>query len=134
MTSERARKGGGKEVAVAQHTSPGLTVSYTGTEDFFGPGKPMTPQAPENVAGRAFDFPANYNTVNTTRAFDGIAFPTLRAFADGYDLLRLVIEKRKDAMGRLRWVIQPRDSKEKLTAQKRNKIKEITKFWLKPDG
>jgi len=94
----------------------------------------MAPQAPEEVAGRAFDFPNGYNIINTTRAYEPIGFPVLRAFADAYDLLRLIIETRKDAMERLRWVIQVRDSKEKLTAQKRNKIKELTKFFLKPDG
>jgi hypothetical protein len=57
----------------------------------------------------------------------------LRQFADGYDLLRLIIETRKDAMERLRWVIQLRDTKEKISPQRRNRIDAVTKFFLKPD-
>lgn len=77
--------------------------------------------------------PTNVNMLATSQRQSLFGFETLRAFADGYDLLRLIIETRKDAMERLRWVIQLRDSKEKITAQKRNRINEITKFFLKPD-
>jgi phage portal protein BeeE len=138
--SQRAAAGGGREVALnpGSFTAPytvGMTFGNTGKgADWFGPGQPMAPQAPEEVKGRAFDFPNGYNIINQTRAYEPISFATLRAFADAYDLLRLIIETRKDAMERLRWVIQLRDSKEKMTAQKRNKIKELTKFFLKPDG
>lgn len=134
MASERARAGGGREVSLA--TSYQVTPGYGGTGEgagWFGPGQPMKPQAPEEVKGRAFDFPTSVNTLNATRAYEPITYATLRAFADGYDLLRLIIETRKDQMERLRWVIQPRDPKEKLTPQKRNKIKTLTQFFLKPD-
>lgn len=138
--SERAQRGGGREVALnpGSFQAPyqvGVTYGNTGEgANWFGPGQPMAPQAPEEVAGRAFDFPNGYNIINTTRAYEPIGFPVLRAFADAYDLLRLIIETRKDAMERLRWVIQQRDTKEKMTPQKRNKIKDLTKFFLKPDG
>jgi phage portal protein BeeE len=101
---------------------------------WFGPGVPMTPQAPPEVAGRAFDFPSGYNLINQPRAYEAINFGTLRAFADAYDLLRLIIETRKDAMERLRWVIQPRDLKDKMTPQRRNKIKSVTQLFQRPDG
>lgn len=130
MASERARRGGGTEMTIAasyQYPAGG------GGSAWFGPGVPMTPTAPAAVKGRAWDFPQGYNIHNTTRQYQPITFETLRSFADAYDLLRLIIETRKDAMERLRWVIQLRDNKEKLTAQKRNKIKELTKFFLKPD-
>jgi phage portal protein BeeE len=133
MTSKRAKAGGGREVAI-QTESYQMTYGTGKGSDWFGPGKPMTPQAPEEVKGRSFDFPQSYNVVNQTRAYETIGFNTLRAFADAYDLLRLIIETRKDAMERLRWVIQLRDNKDTLTAQKKNKIKELTRFFLKPDG
>lgn len=138
--SQRAQAGGGREIALNPGSfSPpynvGLTYGNSGQgSQWFGPGQPMTPQAPEEVRGRAFDFPNGYNVINTSRAYEPIGFNTLRAFADAYDLLRLIIETRKDAMERLRWVIQARDTSERLSAQKKNKIKEITKLFLKPDG
>jgi phage portal protein BeeE len=137
--SERAQRGGGNQIALnpGSFQSPTIGVTYGNSgigADWFGPGNPMAPQAPEEVAGRAFDFPQGYNIATQPRAYDPINFQTLRAFADAYDLLRLIIETRKDAMERLRWVIQPRDAKEKLTSQKKNKVKELTKFFLKPDG
>lgn len=132
--SERAQRGGGRELSIS---SGPFQSTYGGTgvgADWFGPGTPMSPQAPVEVKGRAFDFPQAVNTLNVTRTTSPVTYATLRAFADGYDLLRLIIETRKDAMERLRWVIQPRDNKEKLTPQRRNKIKSLTAFFMKPDG
>ena len=40
--------------------------------------------------------------------YEPVGFAELRAFADAYDLLRLVIETRKDQMERQRWRIRPR--------------------------
>src|SRR6185437_2890319 len=69
----------------------------TGTpSDWFGPQNPMAPIAPKEVAGRVFDFPSGYNLNVKPRAYEPITFGQLRAFADSYDLLRLVIETRKD--------------------------------------
>lgn len=138
MASKRARAGGGREIALTggnagyNVTTGGNLGSGYGAE-WFGPGEPLTPQAPPEVAGRAFDFPQGINTYASGRTGNLVGYQVLRSFADAYDLLRLIIETRKDAMERLRWVIQLRDPKEKLTSQKKNKIKELTKFWQKPD-
>src|SRR3546814_1342083 len=100
--SERAQRGGGREVALnpGSFQAPyqvGVTYGNTGQgANWFGPGQPMAPQAPEEVAGRAFDFPNGYNIINTTRAYEPIGFPVLRAFADAYDLLRLIIERSEE--------------------------------------
>lgn len=139
MASRRATQGGGREVALNPNsyipTRVGVTYGNGGDgSQWFGPGEPMVPQAPAQVAGRQFDFPQGVNILTSTRPYSPISYETLRTLADSYDLLRLIIETRKDAMERLRWVIQLRDSKDKLTAQKRNKIKDISKFFRKPDG
>lgn len=137
MASDRAKAGGGREVALSPNYN--VSLSYAGNagqgSGWFGPGEPRQATAPEEVKGRAFDFPSGYNLLATTsRPYQPITYETLRAFADSYDLLRLIIETRKDAMERLRWVIQLRDGRERLTPQKKNRIKEITKFFRKPDG
>jgi len=138
MSNDRAAAGGGRAITLNPNSfqiSTGVTYGNSGRgSQWFGPGSPMAPQAPTEVQGRAFDFPQGVNLLTTTRAYEPVTYATLRAFADSYDLLRLIIETRKDAMERLRWVIQLRDGRERLTSQKKNKIKEITKFFMKPDG
>src|SRR5579863_6035774 len=79
--------------------------------DWFGPLNPLRPIAPPDVAGRRFDFPVGYNLLTRPRAYEPVGFHELRGFADAYDLLRLVIETRKDQMERQRWRVRPRDPK-----------------------
>lgn len=64
--------------------------------DWFGPLAPITPLAPPEVAGRQWDYLSGYNLSTNPRSYAPISFATLRGLADGYDLLRLVIETRKD--------------------------------------
>jgi hypothetical protein len=68
---------------------------------WFGPFQPLAPQAPPEVAGRQFDYPVGYNLDIRPRADEPISFPQLRALADSCDLLRTVIETRKDQIERL---------------------------------
>lgn len=82
-------------------------VTGTGA-DWFSPLNPQKPSAPPEVAGRQLDFPAGYNLNVQPRAYDSVKFDELRALADSYDILRLVIETRKDQMARLEWAIKPR--------------------------
>jgi len=97
---------------------------------WFGPNTPPAPQAPKQVAGRAFDFPVGINLHNRPRqACDGVSFNELRALADHYDLLRLVIETRKDQLSKMTWSIQPKNP-----AQKKDKRCEaIEAFFAFPD-
>ena len=107
--------------------------------DWFGPLNPMLPIAPPDVAGRRFDFPPGYNLVTRPRAYEPVGFAELRGFADAYDLLRLVIETRKDQMERQRWRIRPREPKSKrrgagVDADLIVRIAAIEKFFQRPDG
>ena len=78
--------------------------------DWFGPLAPITPLAPPQVAGRQWDYPSGYNLATTPRVYEPVSFHTLRGLAEGYDLLRLVIETRKDQVARLVWTIGPRET------------------------
>jgi hypothetical protein len=107
--------------------------------DWFGPLNPLTPIAPADIAGRRFDFPVSYNLVTQPRAYEPIGFHELRGFADAYDLLRLVIETRKDQMERQRWRIRPRDPKFKrksaaIDTEMSARIAAVEVFFQKPDG
>lgn len=80
-------------------------------QEWFGPQRPIEPSAPPSVAGRQFDYPTGYNINIRPRASEPISFEQLRALADNLDILRLVIETRKDLICKMRWEIKPRDKK-----------------------
>ncbi|MGH6996318.1 MAG: hypothetical protein ACREES_11515, partial [Stellaceae bacterium] len=98
---------------------------------WFGPMAPMPPQAPADVAGRQFDFPSGYNLVTRPRAYEGTSFAELRALADSYDLMRLVIESRKDQIERLDWSIRARTPG---GPQSDPRIDAIAALFACPDG
>jgi hypothetical protein len=117
---------------------------------WFGPGQPLTPSAPPEAKGRAFDYPTNVNITprpRTEQGQSGVSFETLRAVADpaqgGFDLLRLAIETVKDKMAGQKWTIRPRLDDEP-TGKKRKGTKpdekklaraaEIKRQLRKPDG
>lgn len=116
----------------------GLRYALTGDapQEWFGP---MTPPAPAvtpanaesaGVAGRQFDYRTGINVDFRPRSGEAVGFPELRAFADNLDLLRLVIETRKDQLCASQWVIQPRGDKTKPDAR----CDEAMTFFRMPDG
>lgn len=151
--SERATKGDGQERPLdptqmspnygASPGQPGVgnqdgQPPSTGIErgtaaDWFGPLNPINPTAPPSVAGRVLDYPAGYNLSTQPRSYGGIPFSTLRSMADGYDLVRMIIETRKDEMERMKWSIGPRDPKAEITTEMQGRIKTLEKFFMRPD-
>jgi SPP1 gp7 family putative phage head morphogenesis protein len=96
-------------------------LNPTKTPVWFGPGDPIAPQAqaePDKggAHGRQFDFDVNYNIRRMPRDGAAVSFEMMRALADGYDLLRLAIETRKDQMVKLKWSFA---LKEKIAKQKK---------------
>jgi SPP1 gp7 family putative phage head morphogenesis protein len=117
----------------------GVKYAFTGQADWFGPGNPLPPTAPEAVQGRQFQFPISTNTVNSTK-IDGISFGQLRQFADACDIVRLLIETRKDQVCGLGWTIKPVDKGEAKPARgnkpvvvKDARIADLTAFLRSPD-
>jgi len=114
--------------------SPGIVTGSPA--DWFGPLNPMAPTAPPEVAGRQFDFPSGYNLNIEPRAYEPIKFADLRALAESYDVLRTIIETRKDQVVRLTWNIKPRQDANGKNLTKPNDpvLTEIRDFFTMPDG
>jgi SPP1 gp7 family putative phage head morphogenesis protein len=102
--------------------------------EWFGPLNPPTPivtgaQA-ENIVGRQFDFAPGYNIKQQPRSGETVTFGQMRALADNSDILRLVIETRKDQVAKMKFVIKP--TKEHMERDKR--CEEVEAFLRLPDG
>ena len=109
-----------------------LRAGAGGGADWFGPQAPMPPAAPTEVGGRRFDFPPGFNLQTRPRAYEPIGFLELRALADAYDLLRVIVETRKDQVARLDWIIRPRRAAGAATDDPR--VGRIEAFFRRPDG
>src|ERR1700743_1268070 len=111
----------------------GAAVVDDGT-GWMGPLNPIQPQVPpsqmESVVGRQFDYPTGYNTRIRPRGDDAVSFQQMRALADSCDILRLVIETRKDQIEKIKFSIKPVDEKKEADAT----CKEIEEFLKCPDG
>jgi len=117
-----------------QRVAAGVKFAIRGVDpsNFFGPSQPLAPVAQDKSEGRAFDFPVGVNLRIQPRNTEYNPFSTMRSLADGYDLLRIVIETRKDQIRSFDWEIVPADPKasaEQLAPQ----IKQITDFLQMPD-
>src|SRR5438067_6419272 len=107
-------------------------LSGVAPDAWFGPMHPLQPMAPPSVEGRRFDYPVGYNLDTRPRGYEPVTFEQLRALADGCDVLRAVIETRKDQMEALDWTLRVRGVGEKrkqnLDDGQKARIEEITKF------
>lgn len=112
----------------------GVRYAFTGNApDWFGPQQPLAPVVPieqqASVAGRQFDYAVGYNLQSQPRQEEPIGFAQLRALADSYDVLRLVIETRKDQLARLRWRIRPKNGQ----AVQDARCGQLEAFFASPD-
>ena len=103
--------------------------------------QPMRPMAPADFRPRQAGFTPGQN-LNWTPGDEknGITFENLRFLADNWDILRLMIETRKDQMCSCQWEIRAksRDGETKEEHRKRSaadqNIKDLTDFFTNPDG
>lgn len=119
---------------IVARVAAGLRLMVTGkAPDWFGPMDPLPEVVPaeqrDGVVGRQFDFQVGFNTQTRPRTGEAITFDQMRALADNYDVLRLVIETRKDQMEKLKWHFKPTDPKAKPDAR----CDELAAFFKKPD-
>lgn len=98
------------EPGLIARVAAGVRYAVTGkAPDWFGPQAPLPAVAPPEVAGRQMDYPTGYNLRQQPRSDEAVSFAHMRALADGYDLMRLIIETRKDQLAKLKWTIKPKE-------------------------
>lgn len=73
---------------------------------WFGPDRPMPPSAPAGTPPRTLDYPVGYNINIQPRSLEPVSFDQMRSLADGFDLVRLCIETRKDQVSRVPWAFR----------------------------
>lgn len=122
------------EPGIVARVAAGLRMMATGkAPDWFGPMQPLPEVVPaqqrESVVGRQFDYQVGYNLQTRPRSNEPVSFEQMRALADNYDILRLVIETRKDQMEKLQWSIKPKDKKAKPDAR----CEQLMEFFQSPD-
>lgn len=113
----------------------GVKYVVTGNkpDSWFGADNPQEPHAQEQAAGRQVDYLTALNIAVQAREYDGTPikdkFTQLRSLADGWDILRLVIETRKDQICALDWDIKYKDKEKKDDA----KVETLKAFFSYPD-
>jgi hypothetical protein len=132
-SKDRADAGGGRSALIPKsfmdRVAAGMKMIVGGGE-WMGPSKPMAPVAPEDVKGRQFDYPVGYNLSSSNpRGDEPVGFDKMRALADNCDVLRAVIETRKDQIARMTWSIRPKD-KDKKPDERCEQLKD---FFAYPD-
>lgn len=138
---------GGKQIGsgLISMASQGITSFIEGVSpsSWFGPGQPLAPIPPKDQQqSRRWDYPFGVNLqINSRQLESGFTYANLRALSDGYDLLRLVIQTRKDQVTAIPWSfrLKPGDGEIKSSQQKRKnvddpRIKKLNKMFLYPDG
>ncbi len=132
--ADRKTAGQNFEPSLIQRVAQGVRYAISGVtpENWFGPMQPLAPQAQDKTEGRAFDYPVGVNLRIRPRESENVDFATLRALADGYDMLRLVIETRKDQIEAFDWEIVPKKIDGSAEAMKAD-IDAVTDFFQSPD-
>lgn len=87
------------------YSAQNYKVSSVKTDAWFSPMQPLAPIAQEKAHGRQFDFATGYNLRIRPKDDAPVSYVELRALADNLDVLRLVIETRKDQIESFDWDI-----------------------------
>ena len=131
----RETSGSNIDTSIIARVTQGLKyiISGVGPDAWFGPNQPLAPTAQDKTEGRGWDYPVGLNLRQTPRSTEVNPFYLMRSLADGYDLLRSVIETRKDQIKSFDWELVPTD--EAVDAETlKDQIKLVSDFLQCPDG
>ena len=111
-------------------------------DTWFSPLNPLPDFAPQNVAGRMWDYPVGYNLQVTVRPQSKITYGMLRQLVDRCDIMSVIINNRKDQTESRQWLIRqkqepgekrPPMQMKKAQVKKDPRIRQLTQFLERPD-
>ena len=119
--------------ALLSRVGSALAQVFVPKADWLGPQLPIAPQAPDNVAGRQWDFPPGYNIQIQPRQTEEFSFNQLRMLAQ-YDIIAGLVSRRVDQIRDLDWQIRPRSviGSETPTSGNDERIREVQDFLQEP--
>lgn len=120
------------------------TITGVKPDTWMSPQQPLVPMAEPSPKGRAWDYPVGFNLNQSPRSYEGVSFGDMRALAETCDILRLVIEHRKDQIAAMPWSVRVRKQRNEKDKNGRTKaikptpdqlarIDAITEFLQFPD-
>lgn len=115
-------------------------ISTVSPTTWMGPAQPIARVAPAGTQPRIWDYRFGQNIDYTPKSGEGYCYEVLKDLADGYDLLRMVIETRKDQVARVphsfKLRAQPGEpqQKQKERAMADKRLAKLDDFFKKPDG
>lgn len=130
-SSRRESRGVQVEQGVIDRIVAGVRDQLTSLDasEWFGPNQPLRPIAQEQAVGRLKDYAVGYNQRTTPRhGEDSVSFLQLRALADSCDILRLVLETRKDQIESIEWKIKGKEGHK----VEESDLAQVTAFFLQP--
>lgn len=114
----------------------GLTYLFRGEEprEWFGPLRPLPSIVPpgqeQSVEGRAWDYQVGENLKFIPRTDQRVTFQMMRNLSE-WDVLAIIIGRRKDQLASMEWSIEPRDKTQRKALA--NKCQDAEEWWRKPD-
>jgi len=108
-------------------------IGGVSTADWLGPLQPLSPFAPQGTGYRTWDYPVGINIRYQPRQegpMPMIGFDELRFFARNVDLIRIIMENRKQQLQRQNWQFTLRNGQE---GDDDPRIQMLNKFFEVPD-
>jgi hypothetical protein len=107
---------------------------------WFSAMQPVKVNTPTGYKPRQYNFQPGANLIWQPKGDSPITFAQLRELADGWDILRLMIEQRKDELCSVKWEIRAKQKPGESNADQKQRnagdktVQNLTDFFKKPDG
>lgn len=116
------------------------TIRDLSSDYWFGPLQPIQPVAPDSYRPRQWGYQPGANIIWQPKGDSPITYETLRALADQWDLLRIIIETQKDRVCQTKFEVRakPKPGESNKDRKQRNlqdpNVKALNEFFAYPDG
>ncbi|NOG73765.1 phage portal protein [Roseicella sp. DB1501] len=127
----RGKNGEGPGIATRVVEAARYVITEVKPSSWLSPGQPLTPNAPKGTKPFAWDMPVGFNMQMAPRPKSRVSHAECWQLVENCDLLRIIIERRKDQLESMPWQIKPREDTKVRPDDPR--IKEVQNFLRYPD-